>query len=94
MDKFTDAYNKIIAEDQAKEMSESQFPDELKTAVKELMQILEKCKKRREEKDKLEKQVRELGKTIQKFQDSANKNGMNIPAKYVNLAWTVLDELD
>ena len=56
--------------------------------------LFEKCKKRKEEKNKLSQQVRELGKTIQKIQDGYSKKGMSIPAKYVNLAWTVLDELD
>lgn len=94
MDKFTEVYTNIIKEDTAQEVSEAQFPDDLKSAIKQLMDILDKSKKRREEKAKLEKQVRQLGKTIQKFQDGYNKKGMSIPAKYVNLAWTVLDELE
>lgn len=94
MDKFTKVYDKIIKEDQTKEINEAQFPEDLKAAIKQLSDIYEKCKKRKEEKDKLEKQIRELGKTIQKFQDQAIKRGSSIPAKYVNLAWTVLDALD
>ncbi len=94
MDKFTEVNTNIIKEDTAQEVSEAQFPDDLKSAIKQLMDILDKSKKRREEKAKLEKQVRQLGKTIQKFQDGYNKKGMSIPAKYVNLAWTVLDELE
>lgn len=91
MDKFTEAYTNILKED--RQLTQKEFPEELKTAIKELMEINDKVKKRKEEQEKLDKQIRDLGANIQKISEQLSKNGTSVPSKYVNLVWDVLEAL-
>lgn len=49
MDKITEAYKKLITEEEVRFMREIEFPAELKDTIKELLEIKDKCKKRKEE---------------------------------------------
>lgn len=94
LEKLDKIYNNIIKEDQAKFLKETEFPQEVKDAIKKLMEINEKVKKRNEQKDKLDKQIRDLGETLNKHNDVLIKSGRgNIPNKYLKLAWDVLEAL-
>lgn len=48
LEKLDKIYNNIIKEDQAKFLKETEFPQEVKDAIKKLMEINEKVKKRNE----------------------------------------------
>lgn len=94
MDKFNQIYNNIIKQDQAKFLKENEFPQEVKDAIKKLLDLNEKVKKRNEQRDKLDKQIRDLGETLNKHNDVLIKSGRgNIPNKYLKLAWDVLEAL-
>lgn len=93
-DKFNETYKNIIKQDQAKFLKETEFPQEVKDAIKKLLDLNEKVKKRNEQRDKLDKQIRDLGETLNKHNDTLIKSGRgNIPNKYLKLAWDVLEAL-
>lgn len=93
MNKFDETYNKIIKEDAAKEMSEKEFPEELKKAIQELVKIREKVNKRMEEEKELDAKLREIGKTINKYEAAAAKQGKTIPNKFISSVWSTLEDL-
>lgn len=93
MDKFTEAYKKVIKEDAVREMSQKEFPEELTKAIQELVKIREKVNKRMEEEKELDAKLREIGKTINKYEAAAAKKGMTIPNKFINSVWSTLEDL-
>ena len=93
MNKFDETYNKIIKEDAIKELAEKDFPEELTKAIQELVKIREKVNKRMEEEKELDAKLRDIGKTINKYEAAAAKKGMTIPNKFISSVWSTLEDL-
>ena len=96
MDKFEEAYKKIINEDKVvvRTLNEAEFPEQIKKAIKDLMEVYEKAKKRKEQGEKLTKSATELGKIISDFDKKQMAAGVQLPPKYTKLVYTVLEQLN
>ena len=95
MGKIEEAYKQLLNEENSavRTLKEAEFPEEAKKAIKELLSIYEKAKKRKEQNKKLSTSATEAGKVIDDINKQLLKNGVTLPDKYTSLVFTVLEQL-